>query len=446
MSQTKEGDILRKEILQSSAEYCRTVHMRETPFIPGVSRVPYAGRIFDEQELVNLVDASLDFWLTHGCYADEFEKKLRGYLNVKSAFAVNSGSSANLLAFMSLTSDSLGVRRIKRGDEIITVAAGFPTTVAPIIQYGAVPVFVDIDLETLNLMPDALGAALSPKTKAVFAAHSMGNPFDLDKVTGFCRDNNLWLIEDNCDALGATYKNRYTGTFGDVGTSSFYPAHHITMGEGGAVYTNSELLGKIVLSLRDWGRDCCCPSGKDNTCGARFSRQFGDLPFGYDHKYVYSNFGYNLKITEMQGAVGCAQMGKLNDFIAARRKNHQFFSEALAPLADRFILPKAQPHSEPSWFGFFLSVKQDAGFTRDDIVKHMEAANIQTRPLFAGNIIKHPCFDSLRNAPQTHRVIGDLTNTDFAMNNGFWFGVYPGMSEEMLCYIVDEIFKFVKTR
>jgi len=415
-------------------------------FIPGKSRIPYAGRVYDEKEMIHLVDASMDFWLTTGKYAERFEKEFAAFLGVKHCSLTNSGSSANLLAFMALTSPKLGERRIKQGDEVITVAAGFPTTVAPIIQYGAVPVFVDVTLPTYNIDCSQLEAALSEKTRAVMLAHTLGNPFDIARVLAFCQKHHLWLIEDNCDALGSKYfvdgEWKYTGTIGHIGTSSFYPPHHMTMGEGGAVVTNDTTLKRLVESFRDWGRDCWCPSGRDNTCGNRFNRQFGELPKGYDHKYVYSHFGYNLKVTDMQAAIGCAQLEKLPDFIDARKRNWRLLREGLAGMSEHFTLPEATPLSDPSWFGFLLTVRGDDGFTRDNMVAHLESNGIQTRMLFAGNLIKHPCFDEMRNNHTGYRVIGGLANTDRIMRDTFWVGVYPRMTREMVAYMVQTIAEF----
>jgi CDP-6-deoxy-D-xylo-4-hexulose-3-dehydrase len=402
---------------------------------PG-DRIPYAGRVYDKKEINNLIAAAREFWLTAGPWAEKFESGLAKLLGVKFCSLVNSGSSANLLAFMALTSPKLGEKRIRPGDEVITVAAGFPTTIAPIIQYGAVPVFVDVSLPSYNLDVSQLDKALSSKTRAVMIAHTLGNPFDVKAVKEFCHKHHLWLIEDNCDSLGSRYKLdgkwRYTGTFGHIGTSSFYPPHHITMGEGGAVYTNDPLLSKIVNSLRDWGRDCWCPSGQDNTCGQRFKQQFGELPFGYDHKYVYSHFGYNLKATDLQAAIGCAQLAKLPKFIAARKKNWEVLRAGLEDLTDVFIMPEAAANSDPSWFGFLLTVIENSGLKREAIVSHLENQGIQTRMLFAGNMIKHPCFDEMRVKGQGYRVIGSLMNTDLIMNNTFWVGVYPGLTKAML--------------
>ena len=433
---------LKSEILAKTAEYYRLVHAPklDAAFEPGKSRVNYAGRVFDEKEMTNLVDSALEFWLTYGRYSRQFEKGLADYLGVRFALLVNSGSSANLLAFMTLTSPLLKERQIKRGDEVITVAAGFPTTIAPIVQYGAVPVFVDIELETANVAVDQLEKALSPKTKAVMLAHTLGNPFDLKAVKAFCEKHNLWLIEDNCDALGSKYDGKFTGTWGDIGTSSFYPPHHMTMGEGGAVYTNDPLLKKIALSMRDWGRDCWCESGVDNTCGCRFTRQFGQLPVGYDHKYVYSHFGYNLKATDLQAAVGCAQLEKFPGFVEKRKANYARLYAALKDLPQISVFCP-YPESEPSWFGFLMTVRPDADFTRNDLAKHLEAANIQTRNLFAGNIVKHPCFETLREGVD-YRIAAPLVNTDTVMNSSLWIGLYPGMGDEKLDYMANTIRAF----
>lgn len=443
MSIEKDLLALRQEILDKVEEYYDVAFGKPNNFIPGHTRVAYAGRIFDSKELVNLIDSSLDFWLTYGRYSKQFEENLASFLGVKHCLLVNSGSSANLLAFMALTSDRLGGRKIERGDEVITVAAGFPTTVAPIVQYRAVPVFVDVELKTSNIDTTILKEAISPKTKAIMLAHTLGNPFNLRVVKEFCQEYNLWLIEDNCDALGSLYDGKLTGTFGDIGTSSFYPPHHMTMGEGGAVYTNNRELNKILLSLRDWGRDCICPSGTDNFCGRRFNRAFGELPYGYDHKYVYSHFGFNLKATDMQAAVGCAQLEKLPYFIDTRKRNWQILRKALSGLSEKFILPEPTEDSEPSWFGFLLTVRENAGFTRDEIVNYLESNGIQTRMLFAGNLIKHPCFDRMRQTGEGYRVLGELKNTNAIMNQAFWVGVYPGMTEDMLDFIAEHIRSFV---
>ena len=448
MERDKEQELqqLHQQIMDLTGRYYRLRHQKEKEFAPG-DRISYGGRVFDEQELRNLVDSALEFWLTTGRYCERFEQAFAEFLGVKYCSLTNSGSSANLLAFMALTSPKLGLRRIRPGDEVITVAAGFPTTVAPIVQYGANPVFVDVQLPTYNIDVRGLEAALSPKTKAVMLAHTLGNPFDLAAVAAFCRQHGLWLVEDNCDALGSRCKIdgewRYTGTVGDIGTSSFYPPHHMTMGEGGAVYTNDLQLKRIVESLRDWGRDCWCPSGKDDTCKHRFSQQFGELPLGYDHKYVYSHFGYNLKVTEMQAAVGCAQLAKLPSFIQARRENWQRLRDGLAAVEDVLLLPEATADTEPSWFGFLLTVLENAPFTRDELVMHLERNQIQTRMLFAGNLIKHPCFDELRQRGAGYRVIGELPQTDRIMHRTFWIGLYPGMSEAMLDYMVAVILDFV---
>ena len=440
------SDNLRKEILEKVREFYELEFADQASFAPGVSRVPYGGRVFDERELVNLVDSSLDFWLTYGRYSREFETKLAEYLGIKHALLVNSGSSANLLAFAALTSEKLGDRRIERGDEVITVAAGFPTTVAPVVQFGAVPVFVDVVLGTYNIDVDQLDAALSRRTKAVMLAHTLGNPFDVDAVTAFCESNGLWLIEDNCDALGGEYRGRKTGTFGHIGTSSFYPPHHMTMGEGGAVYTDDDGLAAILLSMRDWGRDCWCPSGKDNTCGKRFSQQFGTLPFGYDHKYVYSEFGYNLKVSDMQAAVGVAQLARMPEFVEVRRANYAYLRAALAPLEDVLVMPEPTTGSNPSWFGYLMTVREGAGVTRDELVSALEDAKVQTRMLFAGNMVRQPVFDAMRASGQGYRTVGELPNTDRIMNDAFWIGVYPGMTREMLDYMVSTVVSVVRAK
>lgn len=436
------AEALKAEILAKTAEYYRLVHAQKQnePFTPGTSRVNYAGRVFDKEEMTNLVDASLDFWLTQGPWYQKFERGMAEYLGVRFALLVNSGSSANLLAFSTLTSPLLGDRRVFRGDEVITVAAGFPTTIAPIIQYGAVPVFVDVEAETANIRADQLEAALSPKTKAVMIAHTLGNPFNLHAVKAFCDKHGLWLIEDNCDALGSTYDNKLTGTWGDIGTSSFYPPHHMTMGEGGAVYMKDSLLHKIALSIRDWGRDCWCQSGRDNTCGCRFTKQFGKLPLGYDHKYVYSHFGYNLKATDLQAAIGCAQLKKFPSFVEKRKANYSRLHEGLKELPQLRIF-RPYPEAEPSWFGFLMTVLPDAGFTRNDLAKHLEAANIQTRNLFAGNIVKHPCFESLQEGSD-YRIAAPLENTDMFMNDALWIGLYPGMGDVRLDHMIQTIRTF----
>lgn len=447
MSDKKEVR-LRSDAVRAAKEYFRQIHVsKNKPFRPQ-DRISYSGRVFDESEIEELVNASLDFWLTAGDYADEFEKGLSKYLGIKYCSLVNSGSSANLLAIAALTAAELKERRIKKGDEVITLAAGFPTTVTPIIQYGAVPVFVDIGIPSYNADPALMEKVLSSKTKAVMFAHTLGNPFDIRRVKKFCDKNGLWLIEDNCDALGSRYllngKWGYTGTFGDIGTSSFYPPHHITMGEGGAVYTNNPLIRKLVESYRDWGRDCLCPSGKDNTCGKRFSRKYGELPFGYDHKYVYSHFGYNLKATDLQAAIGCAQLKKLPGFVKARKRNWKILLEGLKGMEEYFILPEAAENSDPSWFGFMITVRKGAGISRQEIVHYLESRNIQTRMLFAGNITKHPCFNEMRKNKKGFRISGELKNTDIVMNDSFWLGVYPGMKEGMIEYMIDQIKQGVK--
>lgn len=424
------------QILEMIGAYCDAFHNRKTPFRPG-QRIPYAARVYDKAEMVALADCTLEFWLTAGRFASRFEKEFAAYLGVRHCALVNSGSSANLLAFMALTSPLLGGRAVRPGDEVITVAAGFPTTVAPIVQYGAVPVFVDVTIPQYNLDASRLEAALSEKTKAVMAAHTLGNPFDLAAVKAFCARHDLWLIEDNCDALGSVYNldgvEHLTGSMGDIGTSSFYPPHHMTMGEGGAVYTNNPLLGKIVFSLRDWGRDCVCASGQDNLCGHRFDRQYGELPSGYDHKYVYSHFGYNLKATDMQAAVGVEQLKKLPGFVERRRRNFARLRAALEPAREKLLLPEACPGSRPSWFGFPLTCAE--GVDRARIITHLEDKGIQTRMLFAGNLIKHPCFNLMRERNTGYRIAGDLRQTDQVMNRTFWLGLYPGMTNDMLNYI-----------
>ena len=426
------------KILQLVKEYCDIYHNQDKEFSPG-DRIPYASRVYDHEEMCNLVDSALEFWLTAGRYADEFEKNLGEYLGVNHVSVVNSGSSANLLAFMALTSPMLGERQVKRGDEVITVAAGFPTTIAPIIQYGAVPVFVDVTIPQYNIDVNKLEEAFSSKTKAVMLAHTLGNPFDLQAVKDFCDKHNLWLIEDNCDALGSIYEidgeEKFTGTIGDIGTSSFYPPHHMTTGEGGAVYTNSAKLHRIIRSMRDWGRDCVCPSGHDNFCGHRFDGQYGELPQGYDHKYVYSHFGYNLKVTDMQAAIGVAQLKKIPAFVERRRHNFANLLAGLQSVKDKFILPEPCPKSKPSWFGFLLTCKE--GIDREQVVRYLEKHGVQTRMLFAGNIIKHPCFDELRQDKIAYRVAGELTNTDRIMRDTFWIGVYPGMTDKKLDYMLD---------
>lgn len=440
MFENKTENQAKKEILDLVAEYCDTFHNKKKPFEPG-DRITYASRVYDHEEMVNLVDSALEFWLTSGRYTDEFEKKFGEYLGVKYVSLVNSGSSANLNAFMALTSPLLGDRQVLPGDEMITVAAGFPTTVTPAIQYGVVPVFVDVTIPQYNIDVTLLEAALSDKTKVVMAAHTLGNPFDLRAVKEFCDKHNLWLIEDNCDALGSRYtidgEEKFTGTIGDIGTSSFYPPHHMTMGEGGAVYTNNALLNKCIRSFRDWGRDCVCPSGMDNLCQHRFDKQYGELPLGYDHKYVYSHFGYNLKATDMQAAVGCAQIVKFPSFVERRRHNFDRLRAGLAGVEDKLILPVPCENSRPSWFGFLITVKE--GVDAVEVVKYIEDHGVQTRRLFAGNLTKHPCFDQMRATGKGYRIVGDLKNTDHIMENTFWVGVYPGMTDEMIDYMAKTI-------
>ena len=438
----------KEEILSLVKEYCEVYHNVRKPFQEG-QRIPYASRVYDSAEMVNLVDSALEFWLTAGRYTDQFEKQMAEYLGVKFCSLVNSGSSANLLAFMALTSPLLGERAIQRGDEVITVAAGFPTTVAPVIQYGAVPVFVDVTIPQYNIDVTMLEEARTEKTKAVMIAHTLGNPFDLKAVSEFCQKHNLWLVEDNCDALGSEYElngvKKLTGTIGDIGTSSFYPPHHMTMGEGGAVYTDNPLLNKCIRSFRDWGRDCVCPSGHDNLCGHRFDKQYGELPLGYDHKYVYSHFGYNLKATDLQAAIGCAQLEKFPSFVERRRYNFTRLKNALLQhrgIEEKLILPIECEHSNPSWFGFLITCK--AGIDRNYVVKYMEEHGIQTRMLFAGNLIKHPCFDQMRAEGKGYRVVGELSNTDRIMADTFWIGVYPGMTDEMIVYMAQTLIEAVE--
>ena len=444
MFNDKDELLARQEILDKVKEYCDKYHAKKE-YKEG-DRIPYASRVYDNKEMVNLVDSALEFWLTSGRYTDEFEKKFSEYMGVKYTSLVNSGSSANLVAFMALTSPLLGDKAIKRGDEVITVAAGFPTTVTPCIQFGAVPVFVDVTIPQYNIDASQLEAALSDKTKAVMVAHTLGNPFDLSAVKAFCDKHGLWLVEDNCDALGSTYeldgKVYKTGTVGHIGTSSFYPPHHMTMGEGGAVYTNDALLNKIIRSIRDWGRDCVCPSGCDNICQHRFDKQYGELPLGYDHKYVYSHFGYNLKVTDMQAAVGCAQLEKFPTFVERRKYNFKRLRAALECVEDKLILPVACPNSDPSWFGFLMTCKE--GVEREKVVRYVEEHGVQTRMLFAGNLVKHPCFDEMRKSGEGYRVVGDLKVTDEIMMNTFWVGVYPGMTDEMIDYMAKTIIEAVK--
>jgi len=441
---------LREQILGLVTRYVAAVDAERPPFVPGRTPVRFAGRVYDDAEVRNLVGASLEFWLTEGRYAAVLEARLAATLGVSSCRLVNSGSSANLVAFAALTSPRLGERRIRRGDEVITVAAGFPTTVAPIVQHGAVPVFVDVEPTTANVDVLQLEAARSSKTRAVSLAHTLGNPFDVDAVLDFCRRHDLWLLEDNCDALGSRYTSllerstRPTGTFGHVATSSFYPAHHMTTGEGGAVFTSDDELDTIVASLRDWGRDCYCRSGRDNTCGKRFDQQFGTLPCGYDHKYTYSHFGYNLKMTDLQASIGVAQLDKLEAFGAARRANFVYLRDALEPVADVLDLPVATERADPSWFGFLLQVRDGAPFERQDLARWLESERVQTRALFAGNLLRHPCFDEMRATGEGYRVVGDLAATDRLMERSLWIGLYPGMSERQLDYMVDRVMAFCR--
>ncbi len=433
-------------ILELVGEYCDKYHSAtvKTAYKKG-DRIPYAGRIYDREEMVNLTDSALEFWLTMGRYTDEFESGLAGYIGLPYAFAVNSGSSANLLAFMALTCGQLGEKRICRGDEIITVAAGFPTTVTPALNFGAVPVFVDVKIPEYNVDEKALENALSEKTKAVMLAHTLGNPFNLKKVSEFCKKHGLWLIEDNCDALGSRYllngEWHMTGSIGDIGTSSFYPPHHMTMGEGGAVYTADPMLMKLMLSMRDWGRDCICKSGQDNRCGHRFDGCYGELPKGYDHKYVYSTFGYNLGITDMQAAIGVAQLKKIDGFTEKRKRNWEFLKNALSDISERVVLPEPEKDSDPSWFGFCMTLKE--GIPRKEVLEYLESHGIQTRLLFAGNFVKQPCFDAFRGDESIYRISGELKNTDIITERTFWIGVYPGMTEDRLSYMADTLKKAV---
>ncbi|HJI46258.1 MAG TPA: lipopolysaccharide biosynthesis protein RfbH [Oscillospiraceae bacterium] len=440
-----EKEQLHDEILEKVKEYCDKYHNIPTEFKEG-QRIPYASRVYDSDEMVNLVDSALEFWLTAGRYTKQFESDFCKYLGVKFCSLVNSGSSANLVAFMTLTSPLLKERAVKPGDEVITVAAGFPTTVTPMIQFGAIPVFVDVKLPNADIDVSMLEEAYSDKTKAVMIAHTLGNPFDLKAVKAFCDKHNLWLVEDNCDSLGSTYtidgETKFTGTIGDIGTSSFYPPHHMTMGEGGAVYTNNPLLHKIIRSMRDWGRDCMCEPGQDNLCGHRFDKQYGELPLGYDHKYVYSHFGYNLKATDMQAAVGCAQLKKFPSFVEKRKHNFKVLHDALECVSDKLMLPEANENSDPSWFGFFITCKD--GVDRNKLVQYIESKGVQTRMLFAGNLIKHPCFDEMRASGKGYRVVGTLENTDKIMNDSFWVGVYPGMTDEKLKYMAKTIVEALK--
>lgn len=448
MFENKSEKEARDLIKSMVSEYYHSFKENRNEFQPG-DRINYASRVYDEKEMCSLTDAMLDFWLTTGRFAEEFEKEFSSWIGVKHAHLVNSGSSANLVAFSVLTAPELGDRQIKRGDEVITVACGFPTTVTPVLQYGAVPVFVDVTVPQYNIDVTKLEGALSDKTKAVMIAHTLGNPFDLKHVREFCDRHNLWLVEDNCDALGSRYTidgvTKFTGTWGDIGTSSFYPPHHMTMGEGGCVYTDNSLLNRLILSYRDWGRDCICPSGRDNFCGHRFDGQYGELPKGYDHKYVYSHFGYNLKVTDMQAAVGVEQLKKFPSFIERRIHNWSRLHKALECVSDKLILPESADGSNPSWFGFIVSVRPETGLNRNSVTSYIEKKNIQTRLLFSGNIIKHPCFDQIRGT-DAYRVSGTLDTTDFIMNNSFWVGVYPGMTDEMIDYMAQVIIEAVSQK
>lgn len=435
----------RDQIKQMVGEYYHEFKEKKEPFHPG-ERISYASRVFDEKEMQSLTDAMLDFWLTTGRFSDQFEREFADWIGVRFAHLVNSGSSANLIAFSVLTAPELGERQIRRGDEVITVACGFPTTVTPMLQYGAIPVFVDVTVPQYNIDVTKLEEAYSEKTKAVMIAHTLGNPFDLKEVKAFCDRHHLWLVEDNCDALGSKYTidgvTKYTGTWGDIGTSSFYPPHHMTMGEGGCVYTNDSLLNRLILSYRDWGRDCICPSGQDNFCGHRFDGQYGELPKGYDHKYTYSHLGYNLKVTDLQAAVGVEQLKKFPGFIERRKHNWKRLHKALEPVSDRLILPEPAVNSDPSWFGFLISVKPESGIERNKVTRFIENHNVQTRLLFSGNLIKHPCFDQIRGT-DAYRIVGDLNQTEFIMNQTFWVGVYPGMTDEMIDYMAEVILQAV---
>ncbi|MCD2492282.1 lipopolysaccharide biosynthesis protein RfbH [Lacrimispora sp. NSJ-141] len=446
MEKWKNEEEAREQIKDMITEYYHDFKEVKKTFRPG-DYISYASRVYDEKEMQNLTDATLDFWLTAGRFTHQFETEFAKWIGVKYANLVNSGSSANLIAFMALTAPELGRRQIKRGDEIITVACGFPTTITPIIQYGAVPVFVDVTIPQYNVDADMLEKALSPRTKAVMLAHTLGNPFNLSAVKLFCNKHDLWLIEDNCDSLGTQYtingETKLTGTLGDIGTSSFYPPHHMTMGEGGCIYTNDSTLNRLIKSFRDWGRDCVCPSGQDNFCGHRFDRQYGNLPQGYDHKYVYSHFGYNLKATEMQAAVGCGQLEKLSSFIERRRYNWSRLYTALDSIRDKVILPEPEPGSKPSWFGFLITIRPETGLKRNEIIQYIENHNVQTRLLFSGNIIKHPCFVKMEEG-RDYRVIGDLENTELIMKNSFWVGVYPGMGNKEVDYMAEVIIGALK--
>jgi len=435
-------ELLRKDILNKVVKFYQS--KKQDKFIPGKTRINYAGRVYNEKEIVNLVDASLDFWLTAGRYAEKFERNLAGFLGIKHCLLTNSGSSANFLAVSALTSSLLKERRLKPGDEVITTACGFPTTLNPIIQNNLVPVFIDIELGIYNIQAEKIEKAITRRTKAIFTAHTLGNPIGVESIKKIVKKYKLWWLEDNCDSLGSKYKREYTGTFGDISTSSFYPPHHITMGEGGAVLTNDPLLRRIIMSFRDWGRDCWCETGHDNTCHKRFTQKFGELPLGYDHKYVYSHIGYNLKVTDMQAAIGVAQLEKLPGFIEARKKNFKFLYSVFKKYEEYFILPEAEKYSEPSWFGFPILVKDTAPFKRADIINYLEDNKIATRMLFGGNLTKQPAYKNIK-----YKIIGDLKNTDLVMNNLFWIGVYPGLTKDMLNYIqniLDAFFHKINKR
>jgi CDP-6-deoxy-D-xylo-4-hexulose-3-dehydrase len=432
---------LRAEILKLVEAYHAEKFQKKAAFTPGQDLVHYAGRVFDSDEMCQLVDSSLDFFLTAGRYSEEFEANFAEKLGVSNALLVNSGSSANLIALTTLTSPKLGERRLKPGDEVITVAAGFPTTLAPILQNQLVPVFIDVNLGDYTAIPERLEQAIGPKTRAIMMAHTLGIPFDLDVVLALAKKHDLWVIEDNCDALGSLYRGKWTGSFGHIASHSFYPAHHITMGEGGCVVTNDDELARIACSFRDWGRDCYCSGGENNTCGKRFSQQFGSLPMGYDHKYVYSHIGYNLKVTDMQAAIGCAQLGKLDDFVARRKANFVTLSAMLKRYEDRLLLPKATPNSDPSWFAFPITVRAEAGFTRNELTQHLESRKIETRNLFSGNLLRHPAFDGI-----PCRIVGDLKNTDLITTNTFFVGIYPGLTDVHLTYMASMFEEFMGSR
>jgi len=433
-----DANAVRTQILDLVHEYYEAKFANHS-FEPGRDVVHYAGRVFDAEELVNLVDASLDFYLTANRYAERFEADFAEYFGIANALLVNSGSSANLVTVTALTSPKLGDRRLRPGDEVVTVAAGFPTTVAPLLQNQLTPVFVDVNLGDYTAMPGRLAEAVGPRTRAIMMAHTLGVPFDLDMAMQLARQHNLWLVEDNCDALGSRYRGQLTGTFGHLATASFYPAHHITMGEGGCVVTDDELLARVARSVRDWGRDCYCAGGENNTCGKRFGQQFGTLPFGYDHKYIYSHIGYNLKVTDMQAAIGCAQLAKLETFIDRRKANFARLMALLRPFEDRLLLPCATEHADPSWFGFAITVREDAGFTRNDLTRFLEANQVETRNLFSGNLLRHPAFQEI-----PCRIVGDLKNTDTVMKDTFFIGVYPGLDDARLNYMADVFGRFMK--